>query len=92
MIRLTTTAITGNFIQDIQTEEGTIQFNFLRKNMPWIAKYFVLAMDRSLKPNWFSMVEGESKWEIESTFRVPRWITGVEAQLSEAIVAYNLTH
>jgi hypothetical protein len=89
MIRLTTTAITGNFIQDIQTEQGTIQFNFLRKNTPWIDKYFILAMDRNLKPHWFSMVEGERKWVIVEGLQIPKWIRGLEDQLSEAIVTYN---
>ena len=89
MIRLTTTAIAGNFIQEIHTEQGTIQFNFLRKSTPWLDKYFILAMDKNLKPHWFSMVEGESQWVIVEGIKVPKWIRGVEDHLSEAIVTYN---
>ena len=89
MIRLTTTAIAGNFIQDIQTEQGTIQFNFLRKNTPWTDKYFILAMDGNLKPHWFSMIGQESRWVIVEGVKVPKWIRSVEDQLSEAIVTYN---
>jgi hypothetical protein len=89
MIRLTTTAITGNFIQDIKTEQGVVQFNFLRKNTPWIDKYFILALDRNLKPHWFSMIGQESIWVIVEGVKVAKWIRDVEDQLSEAIVTYN---
>ena len=89
MLRLTTIAITGNFIQEIRTELGLIQFSFLRKTTHMRDKYFVLAMDKKLKPHWFSMVAKERKWVIEAVLKVPKWIRDVEVQLSEAIVSYN---
>ena len=91
MMTSTATALSGNFIQRIQTEKGSIEFSFLRKTTHASDKYFVLAMDKNFKAYWFSMETQGGKWVIIDSAKVPNWIGSIEAKLSEAILLNNLS-
>jgi hypothetical protein len=91
MLRLTTTALTGNFTQNIETTLGIVAFNFLRRTTLTTDKYFVLALDKNLNPHWFSMTSQKKRWAIVNKIRVPQWIRAVEAELSDAILTHTST-
>jgi hypothetical protein len=90
MIHSTSTALRGNFIQTIKTEQGLTEFSFLRKTTIMSDKYYVLALDKNLKAYWFSMELQDNSWKIIDAVKVPTWICGVEDSLSQAIVLQNL--
>jgi len=92
MIHSTSTAIAGNFIQTIKTEQGLTQFSFLRRATLLGDKYFVLAMDKNLKAYWFSMEVGGENWRIVDVTKVPEWIIRVEGCLCNAIRLHNQTY
>jgi len=91
MITSATTAITGNFIKRLPTEKGQTEFSFLRKTTLLSDKYFILAMDNSLKAHWFSMEKRGGRWVITDAIKVPAWIYKMEDKLSEAICLNNLS-
>jgi hypothetical protein len=87
---LSTSVISGNFIQQIKTVKGPVEFNFLRKKTLLTDTYFILVVDAQLKAYWFSMLLIQGKWRIIDAPKVPNWICDIEEQLSEAIHLYNL--
>ena len=91
MITSATTTITGNFIKRLLTEKGQTEFSFLRKTTPLSDKYFILAMDNSLKAHWFGMEKRGGKWVIINATKVPAWIYNMEDKVSELICLNNLS-
>ena len=90
MVTTSTQAIKGNFIQSVPTPQGLTQFSFLRKATPYGEKYFILAMDKNLRAYWFIMEQQGSQWRINEPERVPKWITAIETDLSNAIALKSM--
>lgn len=87
----TVSPINGNFMQLLKTAQGLIQFSFLKTETGRGVKYFILALDKNLKPYWFRMEAIGNKWVVLEKEKVPGWINLIEHDLSDVINLQNFT-
>jgi hypothetical protein len=76
----------GSFTRQVKTEEGKLEFTFLRVFTTNGVRYYVTVTDNHHKPFLFHMEEQNEEWKIVDDQNIPEWILRVEDQLCGAII------